>query len=100
MRWNLQENLRSAAQYAAVAILSLGLGSSAFGQEQPAKMELSGGQVSQLQTIAAERGLNVDDLVAAAKTYTPSGKHDEYITFASGGHSGQVFVIGVPSMRQ
>ncbi|MCZ7667855.1 MAG: hypothetical protein M5U34_11920 [Chloroflexi bacterium] len=33
------------------------------------------------------------------KTYTPSGVHDEYIMFASGGHSGQVYVIGLPSMR-
>jgi nitrous-oxide reductase len=80
-----------------VAVLS----GSVFAQEQPpAKVELGSGQVSQLQKIAAQRGLNVDDLLAAAKTYTPSGKHDEYIVFASGGHSGQIFVIGVPSMRQ
>lgn len=64
-----------------------------------AQVDLSGGQVKELQKIAAERGLNVDDLLAAAKTYTPSGVHDEYLTFASGGHSGQIFVIGVPSMR-
>ena len=47
----------------------------------------------------AERNLTPDDAVAAVKTYMPSGRHDDYITFASGGHSGQVFVIGVPSMR-
>lgn len=64
-----------------------------------AQVDLSGGQVNELQKIAAERGLNVDDLLAATKTYTPSGVHDEYLTFASGGHSGQIFVIGVPSMR-
>jgi nitrous-oxide reductase len=29
----------------------------------------------------------------------PSGRLDEYYIFASGGHSGQVLVIGVPSMR-
>jgi nitrous-oxide reductase len=52
-----------------------------------------------LQAIAAERGLTPDDLVAAAKTYVPTGKHDEYYMFASGGHSGQVLVIGIPSMR-
>jgi nitrous-oxide reductase len=65
-----------------------------------AQVNLSSGQVGELQKIAAERGLNVDDLMAAAKTYTPSGVIDEYLTFASGGHSGQIFVIGVPSMRQ
>lgn len=32
-------------------------------------------------------------------TYLPSGEHDPYIMLASGGQSGQMFVIGVPSMR-
>src|SRR5215813_15317509 len=45
------------------------------------------------------RGLGEADVAAALKTYTPSGKHDDYYVFASGGHSGQVLVIGVPSMR-
>jgi nitrous-oxide reductase len=49
--------------------------------------------------IAQERGLTPDDITAALKTYTPTGVHDEYIMFASGGHSGQVYVIGMPSMR-
>lgn len=49
--------------------------------------------------IAEARGLTPDDIAAALKTYTPSGVHDEYIMFASGGHSGQVYVIGMPSMR-
>jgi nitrous-oxide reductase len=49
--------------------------------------------------IARERNLTPDDVVAALKTYMPSGRHDEYVLFASGGHSGQVFAIGVPSMR-
>ena len=49
--------------------------------------------------IAEARGLTPADIAAALKTYTPSGVHDEYIMFASGGHSGQVYVIGVPSMR-
>lgn len=49
--------------------------------------------------IAAERNLSPADVTAALKTYTPSGTFDEYLMFSSGGHSGQVFVIGVPSMR-
>ncbi|GIK65663.1 MAG: hypothetical protein BroJett018_34570 [Chloroflexota bacterium] len=51
------------------------------------------------QEIAEARGLTEDDLRAAAMTYTPSGVMDEYVMFASGGHSGQVFAIGIPSMR-
>jgi nitrous-oxide reductase len=54
---------------------------------------------SDWQTIADQRGLTEDDLRAAVMTYTPSGMHDEFIMFASGGHGGQVFAIGVPSMR-
>lgn len=49
--------------------------------------------------VAQERGLTPDDVYAAMKTYTPSGKLDPYIMIASGGQSGQVVVVGVPSMR-
>jgi nitrous-oxide reductase len=45
------------------------------------------------------RGLNEADVEAALKTYVPSGKFDDYTIFASGGQSGQVLVLGVPSMR-
>ena len=53
----------------------------------------------QASDIIAERGLTEDDVTAALKTYMPSGSIDEYIMFASGGHSGQLLVIGMPSMR-
>ena len=46
-----------------------------------------------------QRGLSEADVNAALQTYTPTGKKDEYITFASGGHGGNLIVIGVPSMR-
>src|SRR5690606_25516393 len=46
-----------------------------------------------------ERGLTPEDVAAALKTYVPSGRHDEYLMFTSGGHSGQLLVIGIPSMR-
>jgi len=36
---------------------------------------------------------------AALATYVPPGDLDEYYLFYSGGHSGQIFVAGVPSMR-
>ncbi|MCC6678735.1 MAG: Sec-dependent nitrous-oxide reductase [Phycisphaerales bacterium] len=62
-------------------------------------VELTTGQVAEVQKLLNERKLTPDDLFAAAKTYMPSGRHDDYLLFASGGHSGQVFVIGVPSMR-
>ena len=36
---------------------------------------------------------------AAQRTFVEPGKLDEYYLFYSGGHSGQVYVAGVPSMR-
>ena len=53
----------------------------------------------ELDKIMKERGLTQTDLLAAAKTYTPSGGRDKYIIFSSGGQSGQIMVYGVPSMR-
>ncbi|SFV63643.1 Nitrous-oxide reductase [hydrothermal vent metagenome] len=52
-----------------------------------------------LDKVMKERGLTQADLLAAAKTYTPSGGRDKYIVFSSGGQSGQIMVYGVPSMR-
>ena len=40
-----------------------------------------------------------NDGSAAARTYVAPGEFDEYYLFYSGGHSGQVYVAGMPSMR-
>ena len=66
--------------------IGLGAASSAYSQES-------------LQDVMKARGLTEKDLLAAAKTYTPTGGRDEYIAFSSGGQSGQVIVYGIPSMR-
>ena len=58
-----------------------------------------GATSSALTDLMNARNLTEADVNAALKTYTPTGLTDEYLTFASGGHSGQVIVIGVPSMR-
>lgn len=54
---------------------------------------------SEFERVMKERGLSEEDAISALKVYNPSGVHDEYYAFASGGQSGQVIVYGVPSMR-
>ena len=63
---------------------------------QPAAPSSGGASLPELMKA---RGLSEADVSAALKTYTPSGKKDEYYLFASGGHGGNLIVIGVPSMR-
>ncbi|NLM99696.1 MAG: cytochrome C, partial [Campylobacteraceae bacterium] len=53
---------------------------------------------SEFERVMKERGLSEEDAISALKVYNPSGVHDEYYAFASGGQSGQVIVYGVPSM--
>jgi len=52
-----------------------------------------------LQDVMKRRGLSQQDLLAASKTYVPTGKRDEFYAFSSGGQSGQLIVYGIPSMR-
>jgi nitrous-oxide reductase len=58
-----------------------------------------GGVSGELGDIAEARGLTPEDTRHALQQYVPPGSYDDYVMVASGGHSGQVFIIGVPSMR-
>ena len=71
----------------------------ACGGGQPAQTPAARGLPEDAAAVAAERGLTQDDIYAALKTFMPSGQTDPYIMLASGGQSGQMLVIGVPSMR-
>ena len=59
----------------------------------------SGGSGTDVLALMQARNLTEADVTAALKTYTPTGHLDEYYTFASGGHGGNLIVIGAPSMR-
>ncbi|MDR7522878.1 MAG: Sec-dependent nitrous-oxide reductase [Armatimonadota bacterium] len=48
---------------------------------------------------AGARGLKPDEVTFAVQSFVPPGRQDEYLMFSSGGHGGQVLVIGLPSMR-
>ncbi len=52
-----------------------------------------------LKDVIDRRGLNSDDLLAAAKTYTPDNIGDEYVALNSGGQRGNMPMYAVPSMR-
>ena len=54
---------------------------------------------SALQKVMQERGLTEKDVLAAAKTYVPTGGRDEYVVCSSGGQSGHIIFYGIPSMR-
>ncbi len=78
------------AKYTFAMLAGLGLGLAA---------STSAWSQSSLEEVMKARNLTQKDLLAAAKTYTPTGGRDEYIVFSSGGQSGQVIVYGIPSMR-
>ena len=52
-----------------------------------------------LTTIVEDRGMTIDEAEGALKAFTPPGKYDDYIIVSSGGHSGNIHLVGVPSMR-
>jgi len=97
---------KSLASTVVLASLLTGCGGGGSGNDATATTASQKGSAPQdaslgtdAAAIAKARKLTPDDVAAALKTYTPSGRHDEYILFASGGHSGQMLVIGMPSMR-
>ncbi|RMG28815.1 MAG: cytochrome C, partial [Gammaproteobacteria bacterium] len=82
----MKSRLKTATAALAGAGLLLGVAGGAWSQET-------------LKDVMKRRGLTEKDVLAAAKTYVPTGGRDEYIAFSSGGQSGQVIVYGIPSMR-
>jgi nitrous-oxide reductase len=91
--------------FAALALIAVACTSSDdSGDSDTTAAAASGGQAAPGDVNAAREAVGLqpltdDQVNAALKTYLPSGEIDPYIMFASGGHAGQIFVIGMPSMR-
>jgi len=49
--------------------------------------------------VVKRRGMTAEDVLAAAKTYTPDKNKDEYVALNSGGQAGNMPMYAVPSMR-
>jgi nitrous-oxide reductase len=88
------QSLLSSRSHRALAVVALAVVAACGGRNSGSSA--GGGDVLALMQA---RNLSEADVTAALKTYTPTGRHDEYYTFASGGHGGNLIVIGVPSMR-
>ncbi len=82
-----------------VASIAMACGGGDEETPTPESVSMEGGLPASAMEIASARGLTPDDINAALKTFVPSGKMDEYMLFLSGGHSGNVIAVGVPSMR-
>lgn len=82
----------------AAAAMPVGVAVIGGGKAQPAQARQNDlpGEVNE---IIQQRELTPEDVTAALETYMPSGKMDEFMMFTSSGHAGQVYAIGVPSMR-
>src|SRR3970040_323158 len=57
------------------------------------------GGAGNLSQIAEQRGLTADEAEGALKAFTAPGKYDEYVMVSSSGQSGNLYLVGVPSMR-
>ena len=55
--------------------------------------------LTEASRIAQARSLTPADVTAAVRSFVAPGQKDEYYMMSSAGHSGQVLVVGMPSMR-
>ncbi len=92
----MSKSTRRLALFAALALAACSPRDPRGPASAPAAGAAANGSVASLMQA---RKLAEADVTAALKTYTPTGVHDEYLMFSSGGHSGQVLVVGLPSMR-
>ena len=69
------------------------------GEESQEEAQRSQEAGESIQAIMERRNLSEKHVKAALQTYVPTGERDTHMLVSSGGHSGQVMFIGIPSMR-
>ncbi len=95
-----RELIRDGAVGAAALVVGGVIGNAAGGDGGDEDGGASG-LTGEAQKVAEARKLAPDDVTRAVKTFVAPGNKegDEFFLFSSGGHAGQVFVMGVPSLR-
>jgi len=96
--WRHRSVLVLLALIAAIALVAAAC-TSDDGGDSSSGSSAAVGDVNAAREAAGLQPLTDEQANAAMKTYLPSGEHDPYVMLASGGQSGQMFAIGVPSMR-
>ncbi|MEX0991253.1 MAG: Sec-dependent nitrous-oxide reductase [Actinomycetota bacterium] len=75
------------------------LGAGAVGGVVASRLAFSSSSGGAANDVARARGFSGEQVDGALQSFVPPGEFDDYFIFASGGHSGQMMVYGVPSMR-
>jgi nitrous-oxide reductase len=91
--------IKTSGRWRAPLLYGLAAAALVVGVTQLLSCSGAGAPAGDLMSIAAARGLSPEDAARAVKTFVAPGQHDEYVLFASGGHSGQILAFGIPSMR-
>jgi nitrous-oxide reductase len=90
---------RIAAASLALAAMVWGCGKGGPDAPGSGATPTNNGAPQSLEQVALAHGLSPEEAQAALETFVPPGKYDEFAMFTSGGHSGSIYVIGIPSMR-
>ena len=88
-------------------VITLGLLTVSCGDKDKGGDEYAGGTnisgkpfgKESFKEVVDRRGLNAQDVLSAAKTYTPDNIKDEYVALNSGGQAGNLPMYTIPSMR-
>jgi nitrous-oxide reductase len=74
-------------------------GASPGGAPNPNAVNAVDGVPTTLEQVALAHNLTPDEARNALEVFVAPGKRDEFTMFMSGGHSGSIYVVGVPSLR-